>query len=365
MIDTDEDSIASGRPISIRSWTDEDEAGLLDLHRLVSGEGDLSSPEFFDWQYRQNPAGRAFIGVAQEPGGMIVAQSAAIPVPLRMRGKRTMGSFALNSVTHPDYRRHGLFTKCAMKVFEDQIGAKITYTFSFPTLYSYMARTRTMEFRDLGTTHLLIKLHDPEALLADRGFSHEWFPLVTVGSWVLKAIQKDPRRIQEVEEVTSFDGLPVENLCEPGKVIVDADIGWLNWRYVANPKRRYRIAVARDAGEIVGIVVHGIEDTGPRRWGIIMDLMLSPAAGTRTVESLMNHVFSANIEAGCSVTLYMASPGSRKQFLLKRCGFWLVPKRVRSKGLSTGALLCRNNDSSAEDLRLEHIDLAFGMHDVL
>ncbi|MBI5251275.1 MAG: GNAT family N-acetyltransferase [Desulfomonile tiedjei] len=360
----EETRVASRQHISIRSWRDEDEPALLELQRAVSGEGDLTSPEFFDWQYRQNPAGKAFIGIAQEPGGMIVAQYAAVPLPLRVNGERTTVTFAINAATHPDYRRLSLFTRCAKKVFEDQIKSHITHTFAFPTLYAYLGQMK-IGFRDLGLTHLLMKLHNPEAFLADMGFSKQWSSLGIAGGWLLKTLQRKPRRIQPVQEVNSFDGIPVEKLAEPVNIIVDADARWLNWRYVTNPKRRYRIAVARNSGEIAGFVVHRIENSGSRTWGIIMDLMLSPKAGIETVESLMNHVFSANIDSDCSLTICLTSPGSRKEELLRRCGFWTVPKRIRSKGISTGLLLCRDNNSYTGDIRMEDIDLAFGMHDVL
>ncbi|MBI5251274.1 MAG: GNAT family N-acetyltransferase [Desulfomonile tiedjei] len=351
--------------IVIRSWEDEDEPALLELQRAVSGEGDLTSPEFFDWQYRQNPAGRAFIACAQEPGGMMVAQYVTIPVRLKMMGMRALGSLAVNAATHPDYRRLNLFFKCSVKAFEAQERAGVSHTFAFPTVYAYLGSTQKMGFHDLGPTNLLMKLHDPEALLAERGVSRQLLPLGALGGWLLKAFQKKPQLVYDVEEVNSFDGLAIEKLAEPARVAVDADDKFLNWRYISNPRRRYRVAVARGAGEIAGLVVYGIQKSESGRWGVIMELMLSPTAGIGIVESLMNHVFSSNVEAGCSVTLCLASPGSRKEDLLKRCGFWIIPKRMRLKGLSTGVLLCRNSTSLNGDIKMEDIDLVFGMHDVL
>jgi hypothetical protein len=354
--------IVSGKPTVVRSWTDEDEPSLLELHRLVSGEGDLSNPEFFDWQYRQNPAGRAFLACAQETGGMIVAQSAAIPVPLRIDGKSIIGSFTLNATTHPDYRRLGLFTKCAIKVLEELILARIPYSFTFPSLNTYIGSDQR-GYYDLGLTHLLMKLHDAEAFLADRGFSHDWFHLGSMGAWFLKSFQKEPRRLQHVEEVDSFDGIAIEKLREPAKMTLDVSAQWLTWRYARNPCREYRIVVARKSREIVGLAVHRVQKFGLRKWGIIMELMLSAEATVQTVESMMSEIFSENVKAGCSVTLCLVSPGSRKQELLRQCGFWLVPKRLRSKGM--GALLYRHNTSPGNDLRMEDIDLSFGMHDDL
>jgi hypothetical protein len=353
-----------GETISIESWKDSDEVSILDLQKLVFGDGDLASREFFDWQYRQNPSGRALIAIAREPGGKIVAQYVAIPLRLNLDGRSEMGSFAVNAATHPDYRRMNLFVKCAKKLFDDALQAGVTHTFAFPTLYAYLASTSKLGYRDLGLTPLLMKLHNAEVFLSERGLTRPWLPFGYVGGIVLKALQKEPRKIQNVEEVTSFDGLPVERLRERKQITVDVDSRWLNWRYINNPRHKYRIAVARYSREIAGLVVHGIQESA-QRYGVIMDLMLSPTAGKDTVESLLHHVFSSHVEAGCSLTLCLASPGSRKERLLRQYGFWNVPKRMRSKGISTGVILHRNNDSLNGGFKLEDLDLMFGMHDVL
>ncbi len=102
----------------MRAWRDEDEVGILELEKAVWGETEAVDPAFFDWQYRRNPEGRAAIFCYEAPDGRIAAQYAVIPIPLRVKGTRIAGSLSLNTVTHPDYRRLGLFTKAATAVYE-------------------------------------------------------------------------------------------------------------------------------------------------------------------------------------------------------------------------------------------------------
>lgn len=354
----------SDQPIIFRSWEDKDEPLLIELLGLVSGDAELNSPEFFDWQYRQNPVGRAFIGCAQESGGKIVSQTAAVPVRLRVGGKSVLASFAINAATHPDYRRLKLFSGCQGQLFKDQNHAGVAYTFAFPTLHSYLGALKE-GFTNLGLTGLMMRMHDPKASLADEGLYHDWFFLGSIASWCIKAVQKQPRLIEDVEEVDSFDNLPISDLMEPDKIVVELNDRWLTWRYKKNPTRKYRIAVARKRGKITGLAVYRVKESGKKKWGIIMELMAADTAGIETVESLMHHVFRSNMEAGCSLTLCLTTPGSRKERMLGQCGFWQVPKRIRSRGNSTGLLICRNNLCGNGQLSLNKIDLAFGMHDVL
>lgn len=348
--------------LTLRPWRDEDQAGILELERAVWGETEAVDPAFFDWQYRQNPQGRAVIFCCESPEGRIAAQYAVIPIPLRVKGMRITGSLSLNTVTHPDYRRLGLFTKTAIAVYEQLRQQGIVYTLGFPNENSYPGFVRKLDFADLGRPTLLVKIFDFAAFVAGQNVADKWPRFATLVRKVTNGFRRMPTKAIRTCELPTFERLRIEQLWEPHDVIVAADAKWLTWRYVKNPIANYKIIVAPDEKDPDALLVlRNSVLTRKGRIGYIMELMLKKEADLEVAQALISQAV-ADFEAdSCAAVCFLASPGSRKVNLLKQCGFWEVPATLKR----IPPLILRKHMADGWDIVLRDVDVSFGMFDTL
>ncbi len=347
---------------TLRPWCDEDQVGMLALQKEVFSNGGILDPAFFDWQYRRNPEGRAIIFCFEDSDGRIVAQYAVIPIPLRVKGTRIAGSISLNTATHPDYRRQGMFIKTAMAVYEKLEELGIAYTLGFPNENSYPGFVRKLGFSDLGRPTFLVHIFEPMAFVAGKDAADEWPRLAALSNKLTNSFRGTLGKAVSTSELLTFEQLRVQNLWEPSHVIIAADAKWLTWRYTDNPIADYKIIVAGDRTDPDGLVVlRSFVQTPRGRIGYIMELMLKRETGSDVVQALISQAISYFKSAGCTAICFLASPGSRKVSLLKQSGFWEVPRKFNR----IHPLILRKHSADASKILLRDVDVSFGMFDTL
>jgi GNAT superfamily N-acetyltransferase len=348
--------------LTLRPWRDEDQAAILALERAVWGDSEAVEPAFFDWQYRRNPEGRAVISCAVDPEGMIVAQYATIPIPLRFKGTRIVGSLSLNTATHPDYRRLGLFTKTAMAVYEQLERQGIEYTLGFPNENSYPGFIKKLGFADLGRPKILVKILDPVAFVGGKNVADKWPRFAALVRIVTKGLRWRSSSAAYTHELSGFERLWIEDFWEPVDVVVAADEKWLTWRYVENPIVDYKITVAGNSSAPDGLMVsRSFVQARRGRFGYIMELMVTSEAGLEIVQALIGRAIDDFGAAGCTALCVLASPGSRKFNLLKQCGFFEVPRKFNR----VPPLILRKHVADEFEILLRDVDVSFGMFDNL
>jgi GNAT superfamily N-acetyltransferase len=75
-------------------------------------------PKYFRWKYCDNPAG-SFVGFEAVHKGKTIASYGVIPEPWIIGGQRVTGWQSMDTMTHPDYQRRGLFIKLAKRTYEE------------------------------------------------------------------------------------------------------------------------------------------------------------------------------------------------------------------------------------------------------
>ena len=347
-------------PLILRSWTDADESGMLALERLVWGATEMAKSDFFDWQYRKNPAGRALIWCYENLDGMIVSQYAVIPVPLKVGSNRILGSLSLNTVTHPDYRRRGLFVKAAEALYSKLALREIPLTYGFPNEASYAGFVNKLGFAPLGRPTVLVRILDPTAFLL-RADPCRWNRIVReAGRFLFGRVTNIDSRIS-VSEKIDFDFLETERLLEHTGFVLWRDSDWLTWRYLAHPFRKYRMELAGDSDNPCGLAIYQITTARNLKIGYLMDLLLSPDAEVGMVASLISRVVDICHIEGCAAITFLAARNSRKSVLLRQCGFWPVPQKL----VPGPALILRWHLPATTNISLTDIDMSYGMLDTL
>src|SRR5450432_2238071 len=103
--------------ISIQQFTDPEYERLVNLSKTTYNGREISDTIYLQWEYNLNPDGTALITIA-EAQNKIVSQYLILPRKYSIDNKIFMGSLSVNTLTHPDFRGIGLFTKLSNETFK-------------------------------------------------------------------------------------------------------------------------------------------------------------------------------------------------------------------------------------------------------
>ncbi len=108
--------------------------------------------EYFKWKYFDNPAGDVIAYVALH-GGQVIAIAGIIPEWYWDNGEKVKIYQAIDTMTHPDFRRAGLFAKLAMMCY-NEIANENYIIVAFPVPASYSGFVQKLGWEVVGFNKL-------------------------------------------------------------------------------------------------------------------------------------------------------------------------------------------------------------------
>ncbi len=291
----------SGKPERewlVREYQEGDEDRILELRGMVlRGSKDK---RWWNWMYRDGPAGPALVVVA-EAKHRIIGHMASTFVPLKVGGRTTLGAHGIDLMVHPDYRRQGIFKTLGMKLRGLTRAKEWSLTYGTPDDESYQGFVTRLNVLDIGELPFLFKIIDLSAILKNRYRIPVFIGKMLGYAW--ESITNGRRSPEDTEikidEVFSFDE-QIDKFWEKASqlksIMVIKDMKYLNWRYVAKPGKEYKILIAKKQEEIAGFIVLKLVKGAPSR-GYIADLLTLPGEGT-VAESLIARVIRYFKEEG-------------------------------------------------------------------
>ena len=129
--------IAEKSSVEIRPF---DSSDVDDIVLLLNNEYKADfTRDWWKWKYEENPSGfrgsEGDIFVA-ESEGKVVAHYAILPERFRFHSKTLDVAQAVDAVTHPAYRRMGLFSAMMKNIFS-QAKKRYRFVVGFPAMASY------------------------------------------------------------------------------------------------------------------------------------------------------------------------------------------------------------------------------------
>ena len=83
---------------------------IIRLTKRVFGDQEIAQQSYFDWQYVQNPFGKAMISLAKEKE-VVIGTNSIIPMNIWIERKLVKSSLACNVQVDPEYQNQGIFSK--------------------------------------------------------------------------------------------------------------------------------------------------------------------------------------------------------------------------------------------------------------
>ena len=308
---------------------------------LAGGPTGERTEEFLRWKHELNPFGHSVALVAEEKGEVIGFRTF-----LRWRfrsGGRTIDAVrAVDTATHPDHQRRGIFTRLTLSGIE-AIGRDAAFVFNTPNEKSLPGYLK-MGWQRVGTVPIAIRPVRP--LRFARG-------LRRAGRGGPSGPPPDSR-LPSASELLLEHGDAVQALLEDAtpestRLTTDRSLDYLRWRYAQAPGLDYRIvAVWSDDG------LEGLAIGRPRRRGPLAEFVLSEVLIRPGDASTARRLLRAAARSGCDHVAVLV----RGDRTLQRAGMATGYVSVPRVGMT---LTCRPLDSvNPGPVRPEFWNLSLG-----
>jgi len=270
---------------SLSAYQEGDERGILELYKAVY-PGKNYDPEqwmrWWRWMYKENPAGNIKIWLAKHDG-KIVGQSAVVPAMMKVCTEVVTAFQAIDTMTHPEYRRQGIYETLATTSYDQVAKEGIHIGFRFPNEIARLIAVTKLGWFDIAPRQCWVKPINWKNVVKYQVNNRFLSRLLTTCVFsVLNKVFIRARKAPVVEgltisEVSSFDDRINEfwsRISNQYKIILVRDKDYLNWRYVTIPDITYSIYVAEKVGEIYGYLVLRCNQVEKQTIiGIIYDIM--------------------------------------------------------------------------------------------
>ncbi len=259
----------------LRGYQPGDEAALLAGFEQVYG---WQMPETtWRWKLKTREALTENIWVVVDRQGQPIFHYAGIPCRLRLPSGIFDALVAVDLWTLPEYRRQGLFTRCAGWIHEHWRQAGYVGLLGAPN-EQFGSRDRYLGWRPLFPLRWQIRPLRPEAIIARRlgvpglsrarGISRLW------NQWWDRGAKSSPLEceilnLSQGETFAADDRLP-KSAAPWG---VERGTDWVRWRYQTCPRFDYSVLVARCQHRACGYLAYRVEDLPDRRFGFIAEMV--------------------------------------------------------------------------------------------
>ena len=311
---------------TIRSYVAPDQDQVLEVMRRSLGETATlqRSPAFWQWKHFSNPFGPSYVRVACGEDGQVVGMRAFLRWEFMTRDRLVKAVRAVDTVTHPGYRRIGIFSRLTKEVIGDVQGDGVDLIFNTPNqdvLPGYLK----LGWRHVNKVHPLIKVLN--------------YPVFALGL-MRSRLGKAASRRHLPAEFFREEPLPVGALLErhqPVEMLIQQDAeswdaqnrmrtrrswDYFYWRYASHPTISYWTVFVEHDGNLRGCVIFRTNTRYGLKEVIICELLAEPdmELGFALLEQL-----KSGLQADYLISHFPR--GSFQRQTLEQWGFHATPKQ--------------------------------------
>jgi len=217
---------------------------------------------YWKWRYLDNPnMNTNLINLAWDCD-RLAAHYAVSPTIMFIDSKKCNSALSMTTMTDPNYRGKGLFTKLANKLFEN---SSLDVIYGVPNENSVKGFTEKLNF----------KLIKEIPMLVSKKFSIKY--KINNHCVILKRFDK------------RFDDFFI-NMIDKYKIITCRNSDYLNWRFIDNTINKYKVFAYIENDNVLGYLVTKTYSIGSTLIGDIVDLLV---VDENVLKELLNIAFSS------------------------------------------------------------------------
>ena len=197
--------------------------------------------QYFRWKYLDNPIGRVQAFEARE-GDRVVAFYGLLPELYRVNGKEVKIYQSMDTMTHPNFQKRGLFVRLAKHSYQYLLGEeKCFQLIGLPSEDSFPGFIRKLEWSHIANV--------PYLFLPKCNFF--------LSSFFKKTKELQMSVVREMDDDIRFFLANKQHSQMPISPYLRAD--FFSWRVFKNPRKKFTVLKIKDKDKIVGICVYCID----------------------------------------------------------------------------------------------------------
>lgn len=289
--------------LTIRAPSAGDQEAILRLLKVGLGEGGVPRDHaFWTWKHLASPFGPSYLLVA-EAEGVIVGLRAFMRWTWWSGEREVPAVRAVDTVTHPDWRGRGVFTRLTLEMIERVRSEGVAFVFNTPN-----DRSRP-GYLKMG-----------------------WVRVGRITPWVRpRRLLRRSRRPQEastppsVSDLLSAPGIDrlLSATPDDGRLTTRPDRAYLRWRYADIPGIRYHAAWSLELGRSAALVYRSLDRRGRRELRLCEILVAPSRSAERAAQRLVQQ--AARFVAADHVVA-LATRTTPERRIVRRAGFLPAPR---------------------------------------
>ena len=320
------ETVGAPPDVVVRRATSADVPRMIEIVRVALGAGSVPRTEaFWRWKHEQNPFGRSPAMVADADGRIV-----SLRVFLRWRWRyreRTLAAVRpVDTATHPDWRRRGLFERLTRELLQAMTAEGVAFVFNTPNASSGRGYGK-LGWRIVGRPAIWVRPVRPVRVLTALTRREEPGDAASTAQ---------PLQSASNEILTSPDlaGFLRRSTRGEARLVTATDAAYLAWRYRDCPGLAYGAAGAFDCNSGALVVFRRAMRQGLRELRLC-DLFL---AGDKASRGKMREVIRGLLlKHEVDLVTARAVPGTNQAAILMRCGF--LPVRRLGPALAARPLI--------------------------
>lgn len=311
-----------------RCYRPEDEPAVLELLKLSLGESAVlpRTPALWRWKHQTSPFGPSYVRVACTEDGCIVGVRAFMRWEFQIGGRNIRAVRAVDTATHPDYQRRGIFASLTSQVVNDVSRDGADLIFNTPNFYSLPGYLK-LGWQRVAKVQLMIRVMNFSRFalgLAMYGLGRQ--PESSeLGQVAFFRVEPTPvaallERRDVVEKLLEQDWTVSR---QSNHIVTTRTWEYLRWRYADHPTIPYWAMTIEDGSGLRGVAICRTNIRFGLKEIILCELLLRQTgqdAGRELLDRLRTSVKADYLIAHFS-------SGSAYRRLLKNNGFRIVPRQ--------------------------------------
>jgi GNAT superfamily N-acetyltransferase len=315
-------------PWRIRPYRPGDEKALVTLWTEAFGRS--MTEEHWRWKVKGRPTPVENVGIAVAADDRPIFQFVGIPCPAIVLGAHRTVMVGADVVTAPEFRRRGVFTATARRLFETWREAGVALVLGLAN-DRWGSRAEALGYERYFQLRWLIRPLRPERILAHKTRLPGLARLRGLGGlWNRVWDRATPAASEITVRTLASATADIDAIWERGLGPVNSvirDRAWVAWRYGGSPQDQYRLTLAERAGSPAGYAVHRVARIDGRTVVRIPEIF-APDDGV-ALRALVRDVVARAAAADADSVVTLAVPGSAVDHELRRAGFLFSPGAYR------------------------------------
>ncbi len=342
-------------------WADseKEKQEILELTKKIFGDTDISNSSYFDWQYRNNPNGKAIVLLAQDDSNdnKIIGTNTIIPTKLLVEEEEILSSLACNVQVHSDYQKQGIFSKLLSSMSLLAKKKEISSLFAIPNENSFNS------FINEGSTEIIQLPLLVKPLKFSRYFNSSLSKILSIFDFFLK-IKISSNNVEEFDgNFGNFEKL-LQKISKRVPIIQSRNKEYLKWRYLDHPTRKYQIYVLKQNSELIGYIIIKIHILNNKKIGVILDYIVDSGASEESLKSLIQKAMDYFWKNSVSVAIATCGSSLLEYKLLRQEGFFNTPSFLKPESLHFIVRLYDSNKKLKKLTKYNNWFFTFGDYDV-